>query len=324
MLTCRNSCAIIFDNIFPKGLLMMERFKEKTATNKIAKRKTGKIRAKSDFFRTARYGLTLQEHRIIYGAILAGQQDKKPFEPVTITVKDFKELFDLKGESAYKELRKASKKLIGKSLEVIERDKNGKAKSYAQRVWLKSVVYNVKEGTVTISPNEELKPYFEGKPFSETQYQFLIHFSSQYAERLYELLVGHDIDNRTSFDFTPEQLAELLKVPKSYKKNYTDFKKRVLAPAIDDINEHTDINVSIKEKHGRYNKVETVFFTVRKKKSPSLKERPPVEEYEPPLTDEEQEKFLLELLGENQMPGQMTMLDEAEFTSKAETVSTTV
>jgi len=171
MLTCRNSCAIIFDNIFPKGLLMMERFKEKTATNKIAKRKTGKIRAKSDFFRTARYGLTLQEHRIIYGAILAGQQDKKPFEPVTITVKDFKELFDLKGESAYKELRKASKKLIGKSLEVIERDKNGKAKSYAQRVWLKSVVYNVKEGTVTISPNEELKPYFEGKPFFFFQFR---------------------------------------------------------------------------------------------------------------------------------------------------------
>lgn len=69
---------------------------DKPAKPTLIRQKKGKIKAKSQFFRTARYGLTLQEHRIVYFAILRGQQLKRPFEPVTISIKEFMALCDLR------------------------------------------------------------------------------------------------------------------------------------------------------------------------------------------------------------------------------------
>jgi plasmid replication initiation protein len=278
-------------------------------SQKIAKRKKGVIKAKSEFFRTARYGLTLQEHRIIYYAVLKGQQDGTPFAPVTLPVQDFIELCELKGHSTYDNVRRASKKLIGKSVEVVFKDQDGA--HLLQAPWLKAVKYNSKQGSVTITPNDELKPFFEGKPFSTTEYYFLIKFTSQYAERLYELLKS--LNHKTVVDFDIDDLAERLAAPPSVKKNYADLYKRVLEPAIKDINEFTDIDVELREKRGRYNKVSTVFFSVIQKKVPKLADRVERGEFRPPLSDEEQTSFMRELLGgdfpEQQLEGQLSLED---------------
>ena len=273
--------------------------------NKISRRKKGVIKAKSEFFRAARYGLTLQEHRIIYYAILAGQQDGKPFEPVELTVVAFKELFEVSGNDYYKELRKLSKKLVGRSVEVVYKDESGQ--HLLQAAWLKGINYNAREGSVTITPNDMLRPFFEGKPFSTSEYYFLIRFTSQYAERLYELLKS--FDHKKMVDFDVDDLAQRLAAPPSCRKNYNDLRKRVIDPAIKDINEFTDLAVDLREKRGKYNKVTTVFFSVTKKKVPKLAERVERGEFRPPLSDEEQEQVIRELLGEDapgeELPGQL-------------------
>jgi plasmid replication initiation protein len=278
-------------------------------SKKIAKRKKGIIKAKSEFFRTARYGLTLQEHRIIYYAVLKGQQDGTPFAPVTLPVQDFMELCELKGHSTYDNVRRASKKLIGKSVEVVFKDQDGP--HLLQAPWLKAVKYNSKQGSVTITPNDELKPFFEGKPFSTTEYYFLIKFTSQYAERLYELLKS--LNHKAVVDFDVDDLAERLAAPDSCKKNYANLFARVLDPAIKDINEFTDLDVELREKRGRYNKVSTVFFSVIQKKVPKLADRVERGEFRPPLSEEEQTSFMRELLGgdfpEQQLEGQLSLED---------------
>lgn len=283
--------------------------------NKIKRRKKGVIKAKSEFFRAARYGLTLQEHRIIYYAILVGQQDGKPFEPVELTVMAFKELFEVSGNDYYKELRKLSKKLIGRSVEVVYKDQDGQ--HLMQAAWLSNITYHAKTGTVTITPNPALKPFFEGKPFSTSEYYFLIRFTSQYAERLYELLKS--LDHKKIMDFDVDDLAQRLTVPPSYRKNYTDLKRFALDPAIKDINEFTDLDVDLREKRGQYNKVTTVFFYVTKKKVPKLAERVERGEFWPPLSDAEQELVILEVLGEDssdeEIPGQLN-LDSIAFIQK--------
>jgi len=275
--------------------------------SKITRRKKGIIKAKSEFFRAARYGLTLQEHRIIYYAILVGQQDGKPFEPVELTVMAFKELFEVSGNDYYKELRKLSKKLIGRSVEVVYKDEDGQ--HLMQAAWLSNITYHAKTGTVTITPNPALKPFFEGKPFSTSEYYFLIRFTSQYAERLYELLKS--LDHKKIMDFDVSDLAQRLAVPPSYRKNYTDLKRFALDPAIKDINEFTDLDVDLREKRGQYNKVNTVFFSVTKKKVPKLAERVERGEFRPPLSDEEQDQVIRELLGDDapgeELPGQLAL-----------------
>lgn len=270
--------------------------------NKIIRRKKGVIKAKSEFFRAARYGLTLQEHRIIYYAILVGQQDGKPFEPVELTVAAFKELFEVSGNDYYKELRKLSKKLIGRSVEVVYKDQDGQ--HLMQAAWLSNITYHAKTGTITITPNPTLKPFFEGKPFSTSEYYFLIRFTSQYSERLYELLKS--LDYKKVMDFDPDDLAQRLAAPPSCRKNYANLKVRVLEPAIKDINEFTDLDVDLREKRGKYNKVTTVFFSVTKKKVPKLAERVERGEFRPPLSDDEQEQVIQELLGE-ELPGQLAL-----------------
>jgi len=279
---------------------------------KITKRKKGTIKAQSEFFRTARYGLTLQEHRIIYYAILEGQQEGRPFEPVTLSVSEFKRMFELKGESSYSELRKLSLKLVGRTTEIAHKDDDGL--KYTALNWLSRITYNLKEGTVTITPNKELKPFFEGKPFTTMEYYFLLKFTSAYAERLYEILKS--LNHKTIIDFDIDDLAKRLSVPKSYAANYADLKKRVLDPAIKDINEFTDLDIDIRDKRGRYNKVTTVIFSLRQKEVPKLAERVERGEFVPPLSEEEQEIILRELLDENEIEGQLSMLDEAVFNSE--------
>lgn len=132
-------------------------YKNARESKKVTKRKNGVIRAKSNFFRTARYGLTLQEHRIIYYAILKGQQDKTPFEPVTISVIEFQNLFELKGHANYSILRNLSKKMVSKSVEITYKDENGYHLS--QVPWLLGITYHAKEGAVTIELNKKLQPF---------------------------------------------------------------------------------------------------------------------------------------------------------------------
>lgn len=285
--------------------------KEANKSREIARKKRGVIRANSEFFRTARYGLTLQEHRIIYYAILKGQQDGTPFEPVTLAIKDFMELCDLKGKSPYSTVRNMTKKITGRVVEVVYSDETGE--QLLQAPWLAGIKYHTHEGNVTITPNKLLKPFFEGKPFSETEYYFLIRFTSQYAERLYEVIKS--LDHKLIIDFDIDDLRHRLAVPPTQYQNYADLKRRVLDPAIRDINEYTDIDITMREKRGQYNRVDIVYFAITKKKIPKLAERVEHGEFTPPLSEADSQHLMMALLGDDalepeqepQIPGQLTL-----------------
>lgn len=262
-----------------------------TDTKVLSRRKNGVIRGKTDFFRTARYGLTLQEHRIIYYAILRGQQDGKPFEPVTLSIAEFKELFDIKGEGYYSKIRALSNKMASRTVEVIYKDSEGT--HLKQAPWIVDITYHAKTATVTIEPNKKLQPFFEGKPFTDTEFAFLVKFTSQYAERLYEIIKTFEYKKIADFEIV--DLRTRLAVGKKYP-NYADLKNRVLLPATSDINEFTDLDVDFREKRGMYNKVESVIFSIHKKKVPKLAKRIENGEFAPPLSEEEQAQMMTQML----------------------------
>lgn len=231
--------------------------------------KKGKVKARTDFFRTSSYGLSLLQHRVVYFAILKGQLDNKPFCPVTISIPEFKELCGVSGEGYYTRLRKISKSILNKSVEAIYQDKDGK--HLIQGAWITNFVYHLDQGTVTIELNKRLKPLFEGKPFSTSEYYFLLKFTSSYSERLYELLKAFSF--KSIIDFEIDDLRKKLCVSEGKYSNFAHFKKYVLEPSIKDINSFTDIKVDIKQKHGAHNKVEGVMFIIELKDIPSLYDR---------------------------------------------------
>lgn len=273
----------------------------------IAKKKRGIIRAKSDFFRTARYGLTLQEYRVVYYAILKGQQEKRPFEPVTLSIREFTELCEVKGKDYYGKIRNLTKKIMGKVVEVVYKDNKGE--HLLQAPWLVGIEYHTRAGTVTITPNKQLQPFFEGKPFTETEFYFLIKFTSQYSERLYEILKS--LNHKNIVDFRIDDLRQRLAVVNGKYPNYSDFKRFVLDPAIKDINQYTDIDISMREKRGQYNKVTVIHFSITQKKVARLADRVQSGEFTPPLDERQSVALLFDLLGEDapeQEPGELPQL----------------
>lgn len=243
---------------------------------KIKKCQKGIVRAKTTFFRSTRYGLTLTQQRIVYYAILVGQQQKKNFEPITLSIQEFKELCGLDGQSSYSALKSITRELLTKILEVSVRDEKGV--HFKQLTWFKSVTYHIGEGSLTLTLNDELKSFFEGRPFTDMEYIYLIKFKSQYAERLYELLktFTYKDEKKELISFSIEDLRKRLgfdlqnnekKSKRSPKyPNFYDFEKNVLNPAIQDINNYTNIHVAIKDKkRGNHNKVQEVSFTARNK-----------------------------------------------------------
>lgn len=262
------------------------------------KKKRGIIKANRNFFQEARYGLTLLEHRIIYFAILAGQQKGTPFEPVTVSVQEFKEVCGLTGNSSYSRLTAITKNLIQKSVEIIYLDDSGK--HLLQSSWVTDVTYHEKTGTVTITPNQKLQMFFDNpkRNYSTTEFYYLVKFTCQYAERLYELLKS--LDFKPVVDFSIDELRDKLVVKKKYP-NYADFQKRVLNPAIEDINKYTDLDVDFREQRGVYNKVTAVNFSVRKKSVPLLYDR------------EQNGEFLKHKITDEPIEGQLLFWDDFDF-----------
>lgn len=234
------------------------------------KKKRGVIKAQRSFFQEARYGLSLLEHRMVYFAILTGQQNGTPFEPVTVPVKEFAEVCGLEGNSTYSELKKHTKKLIEKSVEIVYKDDKGK--HLLQSSWVTDVTYHEKTGTVTITPNKKLEKFFDNKSksFSTTEFYYLVKFTCQYSERLYELLKS--LDFKPVVDFDIEELRDKLAVGKKYG-NFADLSRYVLEPAIADINKFTDLDIAFQERRGMYNKITSVNFSINKKNVPLLYDR---------------------------------------------------
>lgn len=113
--------------------------------------------------------------------------------------------------------------------------------------WLSKVKINKRSGKAVVIIDQDLAPYLFklGQKFTQYQLYNVLAMKSAFSVRIYELLKSYEFQKLKVFDL--EQLKILLMVDsvKSYK-NYSDFKKRVLDKAKEEINELTDLNISFR------------------------------------------------------------------------------
>ena len=131
--------------------------------------------------------------------------------------------------------------------------------------WFTKVGTNKRSGKARVKINEYLVPYLFDLQRSFTAYELLniLAMKSQYSIRIYELLQSHAYQK--TVDYEIDKLKKMLMVDdlKGYK-NFNDFKKRVLDPAMAEINEYTNLNVSY-ETATKGRKVIKVKFLISKK-----------------------------------------------------------
>lgn len=106
---------------------------------------------------------------------------------------------------------------------------------------------------------QSLIKYFTGltERYTYLEIQTLLSFSSIYSIRIFNLLKQYKQKKKT---FNIEKLKEMLLITDKYK-NFSDFKRYVIEPAIKDINEHSTMKVSYETDGAKGKKVTEITFT---------------------------------------------------------------
>ena len=221
---------------------------------------------RNDMIQKGRHELTLQEQRCVLYAISKIKPDDTVFQEYTFELADFYRLCGLQKES-YTELKAI---LIGLKQKTWWVETAPDVESTVS--WFNKVRTNKKSGTVTVRFDDDMMPYLlelskQDAFYTHYQLKYVLPMKSQYAIRLYELLKSYQRNNFEWF-FDIDTLRKQLNC-----EQYTDFydlRRRVLEPAVAEINEFTDIKIAWEPVKERRKVVRVTFYMVGKKKSALL------------------------------------------------------
>jgi len=211
----------------------------------------------------ARYRLTLEEQRVILTLISLVNPDDKKLKKYRIPVQVFSEMIGTKHKDMYSVIDRALEGLLKKPLKIEIELPDGRRK--LQRFnWIADGEYIEGQGYFEVSISEKLEPYLIGLKnyFTSIGIKFIYPLRSGYSIRIYELLKQYQNLNKRKFEIS--ELREILGVEPDEYKRFFDFERRVLKPAVKEINEKTDLEVSYtKKRTGR--KISHIEFEVKPK-----------------------------------------------------------
>ena len=161
------------------------------------------------------------------------------FTHYEFSVNDFMKDLDLKGQSAYSELKLITRHLRSRTFTVKINDSElvelMGGVTEIQTGWISNVVYRKNEGTISFSLDRLLKPFLLGlrERFTELDFNNLKQLKSIYSPKLYELLKQYEnIKGKKNVYweriFTVENLRHILCISADEYKLYGHFKSRVI------------------------------------------------------------------------------------------------
>lgn len=224
------------------------------------------VAKRDDMVQKGRHQLSVREQRCVLYAISKIKPEDTAFQEYTFSLSDFYTLCGLADQS-YTELKAILKGLRDRSWIAVTDDKG----TESTVSWFNKVRTNKREGRVTIRFDDDMMPYLlqltkQNAFYTSYNLQYVLPMSSQYSPRLYELLKSYQKNNREWF-FPLEELKLLLD-SENYKR-WPDFRRFALEPAVEEINQYTDINIAWDvEKEGK--KVTRVIFYMADKSDDAL------------------------------------------------------
>jgi len=226
--------------------------------------------SKANSFVEASYQMTLDEMRVL--SLTLGVFDplspKRGFE---FTVSEFCQHFpDVNPDIAYTQVQKAILKIAKRDM-VLRDD----AKMFVAVPFVTKRVYFKTEGRFYIEFHEDLMPYIANLKARYTKYELVNigAFTSTHTIRLYELCSQYKTVGEREIKLS--ELKDWLQIKDKYPA-FKDLKKRVITPAINEINAKSDLLVNVEPiKRGR--SIVSLKFTIQTKKNviKTEQKRPP-------------------------------------------------
>lgn len=206
----------------------------------------------------ASYQLSAIEQRIVLAAIsyIPKNQEVSDDELYSVGVEQLKEL-GVHEKTAYRDLKEGINRLYERSINLILDGKSIKIR------WVQEIQFIDGQSTAGIRFSKPILPFISNLSREFTKYALsdIAGLSSSYAIRIYELLVQYRSLGKRQLAI--EDMRTMLALGKKYPL-FADFKKRVIDTAVEQINEHSPINVEYEQKKtGR--KVTHILFTFKEK-----------------------------------------------------------
>lgn len=217
----------------------------------------------SALIQKSRFDMSLQQQKIVLFLISQVTPYDEDFKEYDFSIQEFCRVCGISSTSGknYQDLKRCIKELADKSVWI-------KVNEHEETLlrWVEKPYINHNNGRVRIRLDEDMKPYLLQLKDNFTRYELIytLYFKSKYTIRLYELIKSihyHEIDEYRHTISLVELRAAL--GGETYSE-YRDFKRRVLDVAVNEINAHSDKQVSytpIKKNRS----VEAIEFTIQTK-----------------------------------------------------------
>ena len=188
------------------------------------------------------YDMTTMEQKLFLVMLSTIKKDDTNVTPTTFRVVDLADIMQVSSQVLYRDLKRICKSIMSKIVEIKKPD-NG---------WdifniISDAEYRNKQGTLTLTINPKAKPYLLQlkELFTSFRLENALIMDGKYAIRIYQqaksnVYKGEYIINIDEFK------KQLTLTQESYKE-YSNIKAKVLFPAIKEINEKTDINLTVEE-----------------------------------------------------------------------------
>lgn len=235
-------------------------------------KKQNLVVTKSNSLVEAAYYLTLAEQRLMLLAIsrLDSRSELDSRISHTITAQDAARVFGVGRTQSYRLLEEAAERLYERSVTIHAPDPSKPQSNKLVTRWVSSVLYQPHDGAVSLKFAPDILPFLAQlkERFCSYQLEHIAQMSSIYAVRLYELLIQwREVGSRT-VDIS--WLRERFDLGEKYA-SIRDLKRFVIVPAIEQINAHSDLDVTW-EQHKRGRVVAELTFSFSQKSIPEPQE----------------------------------------------------
>lgn len=239
----------------------------------------------------ASYSLDLIEQRLILLAIVEARKTGKGInanDSLIVHADHYAIQFDVVRQASYKALKEACDNLFERRFSYQERTDKG-IKNIKSR-WVSQIAYMDNTATVELIFSPAVVPLITQleKHFTSYELEQVSGLKSAYAVRLYELLIAWRSSGKVPM-IELEEFRQKIGVLENEYQQMSDFKRRVLDLAIEQINENTDITASY-EQHKAGRVITGFSFTFKFKKSAKTTKKTTLEPTPTPAPDPDAEK----------------------------------
>ncbi|AUD06560.1 hypothetical protein CWM47_34755 [Spirosoma pollinicola] len=250
-------------------------------------KRMSEILFQSNALTTAQYEMTALQKNIFYTVQSQLGADDLPGKEYLVRVRDIMSVTNTK--NPYEDLRKATENMMQKIMTIAV--PNG----FIQVAPFSSVQYNTNEGTIAICIDSKLRPYLFNLENRITifGYNEAMNIPGKYSKRLYEML--SQWKSMGLMKGTIVNLRAALKLEDKYP-DWDNLKRRVLEPAVAEVNKHSDLFVKFyPERENR--RIVLLKWTIKQKETHIITPTP--SELEQKLISEfklrpDQAKFVIE------------------------------